>query len=506
MACPSRPVRPVTEAKDIDVASHESICQACQACTTNMCFDLNKDLEHTFELPEQFPQTYDGVRFTADAMDCALPISIDPHSGCSYSCLYCFSNNLMRSPDRNAASLQKKIKEGSFYAEWNIKKLESFLARDLKDPTSKAMYPLMDAGCPVQLGALGDPFDDLELHSGWAKQAIPLFIKYKQAVRVGTKGGKVLARPEYLKLLEKSPEQFWFAFSCICNSDELISKIDIKAPVTSQRLKAMKLLTDIGCSASLRFRPFLPGVSDAYPGEPNAWKCLIERSKEAGARALSFEYIFMSNTPTDRQKAMNRLMFKAMGRPKFMEEWNRMSGMGETCRRGSRTFKYEMTMNAYHLCKKLEMNFGCSDPHFKEFNSTGNCCGMPEDGDPWFSNWSRRQMSEVIVQARRAYLRGETPLFTYNDWKPEWAHNVRLGTMVALGDWHSHRVKKEVTFGDHMRGKWNNPKHPRGPYHYFGGVLQPVGIDSVTGDLIYTYKDWSTDFDKKFHATPNIIL
>lgn len=842
--------------KELSKSTYQNICDTCGACKTQSCFNLNSDLEHTFDLPEQFPQTYDGVRFTADAMDCALPISIDPHSGCSYNCLYCFSNNLMRAPDRNPVALQKKIREGSFYAEWPIRKLEAFLARDLKDPVSKAMYPLLNSGCPVQLGALGDPFDDLEIHSGWAKQAIPLFIKYGVPVRIGSKGGKALQRPDYLKLFEKSPDQFWVAFSIICNSDDLISKIDLKAPVTSERLKAMKRLTDMGVNASLRFRPFLPGVSDAYEGEPLAWKALIERSKEAGARAISFEYIFLNNTPTDRQRAMYRLMFRAMNRPNFLKEWMEMSGASETCRRASRMFKYEMTKNIRELCTNIDMTFGCSDPHFKEWNDTGCCCftgnteviikrihspyierrnllklyecyekfnmqfevlcngewkkatpikvpykrtwykitlkngsimtatdnhihitsdgyknssevkvgnfikvcdkqsnsnsnrgtfelgkfvglylaegsgvhtnskdcfnfcfsskekdyydfiynfvsklggsvipwdnclqgsyarvtcyskiakaiinqftdgenaktkrlknvcfdtssefrlglvqgwmegdgrkgnrlhkganttskqlaidmqhifitlgvpisyreyarvnnnynsentqmysinvcsieinnnsrkriayktdkiyqsnyhsiggelysqitsiellnnmnssnyaycltvddghmfqlangtithncGMPESGDKWFSNWSRRQMSEVIVQARRSYLKGEKRLFTYNDWKPEWAHDVKLAAMVALGDWHSHRVKKNVTFGDQMRGKWNNPKHPRGPYHYFGKVLQPIGVDESTGDLIYEYKEWDKNFEKRFHAKEN---
>lgn len=489
--------------KESSVASYDDICTACGGCSKRICFSLNEDLEKTFELPEVFPKTYSGLRFTSDAMDCSLPIAIDSHSGCSFSCLYCFSNNLMRAPDRNTALLQKKIREGSFYAEWDINKLERFLNGELKDPVSKAMYPLLKAGCPVQLGALGDPFDELELHSGWAKKAIPLFIKYKVPVRVGTKGGKVLQRPEYLKLFEKSPDQFWFAFSIISNSDELISKIDIKAPVTSERLKAMKALTDIGCSASIRFRPFLPGVSDSYPGEPEAWKVLITRAKASGARAISFEYIFLNPAPTARQAAMYKLMFRSMGKPKFDKEWFSMSGAKESCRRASRSFKYEMTNKIRNLVKKLDMNFGCSDPHFKEWNDSGSCCGMPDTGDKWFSNWSRRQMTEVVVQARKSFDQGFKRQFNYQDWKPDWAHNIKYGDCVSYGNFHNYRILKNTTFGDSFRKKWNDPKHPRGPYHYFGGVLKPVGIDQ-NEDLVYEYDEWSKDYDKKFKGTLNI--
>lgn len=478
-------------------ASYDEICKACGGCKEKVCFSLSGDLAHTFEFPERFPQTYSGARFTSDAMDCSLPIALDSHSGCSYSCCYCFANNLSRSPEINIANLQKKIREGSFYAEWSINKLEKLLARELRDQRSLAMYPLLDSGCPVQLGALGDPFDELEAHSGWAKKAIPLFIKYKIPVRVGTKGGRLLQMPEYLKLFESSPDQFWFAFSIISNSDELISKVDIKAPVTSERLAAMKALTKMGCSASIRFRPFLPGISDSYPGEPQAWKSLITRARESGARAISFEYIFLHAMTTEREKALYRLMFRVMNQPHFDKTWKEMSGPGELCRRANRLYKYEMTKNVRDLVKSLGMRFGCSDPHFKEWNDAGSCCGMPESGDKWFSNWSRRQITEVIVQARRAYERGERRLFSYEDWKPDWAHAINFKEFVAFRSFHDDRILQNYTCGDHMRRKWNNPQNPRGPYHYFGGVLKPIGIDQ-NEDLVYEYDPWDESSDKKF--------
>ena len=489
-------------------------CKECGLCDGTLCNTLFGELNLNYELPDKFPQSYNGLRFTSDAMDCSLPIAIDQHSGCAYNCTYCFSNSLQRAPDRNPAVLQRLIKHGSFFNEWNIKKLEKFLNRELKDDIAKAMYPLLDQGCPVQFGALGDPFDDLELHSGWAKKAIPLFIKYKIPVRVGTKAGINLQRPGYLKLFEDSPEQFWFAFSIISNSDDLIKKIDIRAPVTSERLKAMKLLTNLGCKASLRFRPFLPGISDAYPGEPNAWEVLMDRCNEAGARAVSFEYIFLNPAPTERQAAMYRLMFKTMGRPNFDKEWGKDSQRGVwkqneagliyasdtgsvSCRRASRKAKYDITMKVKDKALSLGWNFGCSDPHFKEENSSGGCCGFSEQ-DKWFGNWSRRQLTEVIVQAKRAYEAGKPRQFTYNDWRPEWAHKVRVAHCISLGDWHTHRKLKTQTFGDIMRKKWNTPNHPRSPYMYFGGMLRPVGIDNNSGDLVYEYRPWDEEYDEKF--------
>lgn len=465
-------------------------CKACGLCDGTLCDNLSEEMSLNYEYPDKFPETYDGLRFTADAMDCAMPIAMDSHSGCSYNCLYCFSNNLQRAPDRNPKVIQRAIRDGSFYSEWPIKKLEKFLSGDMKDPQSKAMFELIQSGQPVQLGALGEPFDELERHSGWAKKAIPLFIKYGVPVRISTKGGKLLQEPEYLKLFEDNPDQFWFAWSIISNSDDIIRKIDLKAPVTSERIKAMNKLTDLGCSASLRFRPFIPGASDAYEGEPEAWKKLIDRSYEAGARAISFEFIFLNPYMTPRQQAMQRAMLKAIGDPLFAERWHQSSKGSETCRRGSRNYKYEMTKKIRDHVHELGMQFGCSDPHFKEWNDSGCCCGMPETGDKWFSNWSRRNMTAVLVEARKEYEKGNIRLFNYEDWKPKWAHQVKLTNLISSGNWHNYRLKRHVTFGDHMRRKWNNPKHPRSPYMYFDKVLVPISIDENTGDLVYRYIPW----------------
>lgn len=485
---------------------YDEICSACKLCGGTNCFALQDDIEKTAVLPDnKLVETYDGLRFTSDAMDCSLPIAIDSHSGCSFNCLYCFANNLQRAPDRNPTKIQKAIREGSFYSEWSIRKLERFLDRSLTGAVPEAMYPLLDAKVPIQLGALGDPADDLEDATGWLLKAIPLFIKYKIPVRVGTKGARILLKKKYRKAFEKSPEQFWFAFSIISNSDDIISKIDINAPVTSERLKAMKVYSDMGASCSIRFRPFMPGISDAYPGEPEAWAVLMERAAEAGARAISFEYIFLNSALTDRQKAMYQLMFRVQRDPKFGDYWNSLSNPKESCRRGTREYKYKMTMDIRKKAHELGMVFGCSDPHFKEFNDYGSCCGMPSD-DPWFGNWSRRQLTNVIVEMRNAYVAGKPMKVSYTDWAPEWAHRVLARTMIAYGTWHSHRIRRMHTFGDSMRNKWNNPGHPRSPYTYFAGVMRPIGVEEGTKDLIYEYRDWHEGFDRMFRGEPNVQL
>ena len=57
-------------------------CKECGSCTgATLCKPAKKRLRND----------YTGIRFTADGFDCALPVSIDSHTSCSYACMYCFS-------------------------------------------------------------------------------------------------------------------------------------------------------------------------------------------------------------------------------------------------------------------------------------------------------------------------------------------------------------------------------------------------------------------------------
>ncbi len=410
-----------------------------------------------------------------------------------HNCLYCFANNLMRAPDRNPDKVKQMLEKGSWYSEWNIKALAKLLNRDAKGSVAKAIYPLLDQGMPVQLGALGDPLDEIERYRGWLLKAIPMFQEQNIPVRIGTKGAKLMMDKRYRDLFHKTADHFWFAFSIISADDDLITQVDISAPNATERFKAMKAYAKEGHPCSVRFRPFLPGLSDRNDG----WKRLLDKAADAGAKAVSFEFIFLEAAPTVRQKIMYHHMFKSMGNVKFGEEWNAASKGIESCRRGSREYKLDMTQKVRDYAHNLGMVFACSDPHFKEWNDSGCCCGILPD-DPIFGKWSRRQLTNVVYELKQAFERGERMQVTYDDWAPDWAHQIKSVEVFNNGDWHAKRLRKYQTFGDTFRNKWNNPKHPRNPFQYFAGVMRPVGVDKKTNDVIYEYRDWYKGFDQQF--------
>jgi DNA repair photolyase len=476
------------------------ICKGCPSnmanlCDKGVCLPYVDDARRAEILSQEMPLDYNGIRFTSDAMDCAFPIAIDSHSGCSYGCLYCFANNLMRAPDRNPDKVKKLFEKGTLYSEFDIKILEKFLNREYNNDIAKAMYPLLDAGMPVQLGALGDPLDEIEKARGWLLKAIPMFQEHKIPVRVGTKGALTMMLPEYRDLFHKTPDQFWFAFSIISADDDLITEVDIAAPNATERFAAMKAYSAEGHPVSLRFRPFLPGLSDRNDGIVR----MMDKAAECGAQAVSFEFIFLESGLTSRQKVMYHHMFKTQGNKNFGKEWNAASKKIESCRRGSREQKFEVMSKVRELAHERGIRFACSDPHFKEWNDTGCCCGVKPD-DPIFGKWSRRQLTNVVHEMKTDFDNGIRRQVSYEDWAPQWAHDVTSVKMFNNGDWHHKRVKKNQTFGDTMRNKWNDPKRPRSPHIYFAGIMRPVGVDDKTDDVVYEYRDWNPGFDKRFQG------
>jgi len=86
--------------------------------------------------------------------------------------------------------------------------------------------------CPVQCGALADPFDNIERNQGWTLKFIELCKKYNQPCRFSTKGNLFLV-DEYINAMKEKPHLFWVAFSIISADDEIIKQLDIRHPPIS---------------------------------------------------------------------------------------------------------------------------------------------------------------------------------------------------------------------------------------------------------------------------------
>lgn len=454
-------------------------CKSCRGCS-----DRSECKPFRGKLRE-----YPGIRYTADGFDCALPVAIDSHSTCSFRCMYCFSNYLMRDPNRKAASgnVESSYKVG----QWSHRALDRMLSGNCKGHLHSFYRTIMELGGgggrrgPVQWGALGDPFDNIERQQGWGLEAMKIFEKYDQPVRIGTKGAALLLEPEYLKAFSRRPELYWITWSCISIDDEVLGMVDKGAPPPSIRLKAMKALAKIGVTNVLRMRPILPGISDRTPKYKHAWRDLIRAWRDAGAVGISMEFAFVPGVMPKHVRHMWKDIENVCGIPitKFYKDTTSVFG---ACLRSSRAWKEDLTLAIYEEAKKLGMYFGISDPHWKELNDFGCCCAIPPD-HPVFGHWQRENATNALVRARQAYEKGKVLLVSAKDGIPEWSKRTMMASMVCTSGARGMYKGSQLTWADKLRETWNNLKGARGPLGYFEGVLVPVKR-AKNGDILYKYQ------------------
>ena len=420
-------------------------------------------------------RSYYGIRLTADGFDCALPVTIDSHSKCSYNCIYCFSDNITghREHTEDVGQTRLNILEQIFSGNSDSPKVKLF-RKALRYDAKRNGYP-----CPVQLGGLCDPCDNIERNQGWLLDFIKLAIKYRQPVRMSTKGVIFLV-DEYLNELKKAPELFWVAFSMVSPDDDLMKLIDVGAPLPSERIRCMKALSDIGVKTSLRFRPMLPHVSDKTAKYPHAYRTLIEMSADAGAKAISYECAFYPSAIPKEKKDQWQAMERITGVP--LKKVYQSFGKFMACQRPS----YLWTEGIMHAVKeeavKNGLQVGVSDPVWKQLTEAGCCCGIMPD-DPVFGNWEIENATNALLIGKRT----GNPI-TIEQVMPRWADECLSVNMIAhsAGATGMYRRRHE-TWGDLIRKNWNSTATQRCVMNYFQGALQITGKDK-NGNNIYKYK------------------
>lgn len=443
-----------------------NICRECHSpCKTRKACDSAKGKL----------RQYRGIRFTSDGFDCALPVAVDSHSVCSYGCLYCFSDNLIEhrtAHNRPIGQTSLRQIENIFAGEGG--KNGALFRKALKyDRRNEAGYP-----ASVQLGAICDPCDNIERQQGWLKEFLKISHKYNQPVRMSTKGDALLL-PDYLEIIEKRPDLLWVAFSIITIDDELIRRMDRRAPDTSRRLETMRTLSKMGVKTSLRMRPILPGITDRTPRYEKAYKILIEKAALAGANAISCEVGFTPGGPTKDLRAKWQLLSKIAKVP-FLEFY-RSFGRVQACTRPS----YMWTENIMHAIKEVAnscgLTMGVSDPVWKQLTESGCCCGIKPD-DAVFGNWERENATNALFIAKKT---GKE--ITLQDITPPWSYEADIQNIVALPAGplfkYDGRHKK---WADKLQEVWNDLKSQRGPLNYFQGALVPIRRDN-NGDMVYKY-------------------
>lgn len=406
---------------------------------------------------------YASPRWSGEVPDCSVPMTFDQHSNCAFGCLYCFS------------AFQRGI--GTAKTDYLAKTVNTVDVRRVRriftDPAFSEFGPFVQARRVLQWGGLSDPFCGFERKMGTALELLRLFKELDYPITFSTKGTWWLDDERYTDLF-RGQANWNVKVSIITLDAEKARAIEVGVPPPEKRLRAIEKIVALGCTATLRLRPFMLGITDPHHVE------LIRRAASAGATAVSTEFFCLEQRSMllrEHMGTISRLAgFDYFG---FYKRYSVSNGYMRLNRNVKRPFVDEME----RACTEAGIRLHVSDAHFKERSSTGSCCGLPAE-----ANYSRGQFTEALVLCR-ANGRVSWPEI---EGGLAWAADIEAGgadgCQIAAGCSAKRAQFARMSLYDVLRWLWNNPTAGQSPYTMFEGVMRPVAKDE-RGDLVYEYDE-----------------
>ena len=430
--------------------------------------------------------TYVSPRWSAEFLDCSMPMTFDQYNLCSYRCQYCFS-------------FYQRIHMKD-YAENNAKFVNVEKVKDIfLHPDDSEFGEYVKKRIPMQWGGLSEPFDIyLEPKYGIGLELMKFFREIDYPVAFSTKSVWWLKDSRYTDIV-RNAKNFHFKFSIITMDEEKRRIIEQGVPTTADRLWALGEVAKLNTAGvNLRLRPFMIGVSNPTHLQ------LIREAANRGAGALTTEFFCLESRADLRVKKRYAIMSHACG----FDLWQfyktnsrRMQGYLRLNYEIKRPFIEEMQA----LCKELGIGFFVSDAHHKEkcvladkcakkcpqadgntMDDTqwGSCCGLPND--TYFSNHAKCQFTQAITLAKK---NGEVRFNEIDKEFNEYLKGTKVNTVLHAGDMAQHYHK---TMYDYMKYIWNHPTASQSPWRYFDKLMIPVRVDE-DGMVVYKFNQEKYD-------------
>jgi len=194
---------------------------------------------------------------------CPFKLSLNPYTGCSFKCLYCYATAYIGVKD----STPKK----------------EFIARLRREA---ARWP---PEVPINIGTSSDPYPPEEAAYGLTRAALELLIPQGRRILITTKGTLYASRDLRLNVA---------VTPTITVRDRSISLIvEPGAPLPESRIMALARAAEAGVPVGVRVDPVIPYIND----DPYELEALIEDLAGAGARMI------VTSTYKARPDSMARL-------------------------------------------------------------------------------------------------------------------------------------------------------------------------------------------------------
>jgi DNA repair photolyase len=202
-----------------------------------------------------------------------LKYNMNIYRGCQHRCIYCDSRSECYRVDRFDSEILVKA---------NAIEL---LRKELAGKRVKGT---------IGTGAMNDPYMPIESDVDLTRRALSVIAEFRFPVHVMTKSDLVLRDLDTLSRINQVYAAV--SFTITTPNDELGRMLEPGAPLVSERLRAMKVLSDSGIHTGVTLMPVLPFIED----DEDDIRRIVEQAHAHGA-----EYIIPSFGVTlrDRQRA-----------------------------------------------------------------------------------------------------------------------------------------------------------------------------------------------------------
>lgn len=417
--------------------------------------------------------SYTSPRWSGELLDCSMPMTFDTYSVCSFNCLYCFS--FFQKSHSSKGYLNKEINAVNVESVKKMFDYALFGKGELNHKGHKQFENYIKNRYVMQWGGLADGFDGFEKKYGVSLELLKYFDKIDYPLSISTKGTWWTEDDRYMSLVTKHAHNWHFKISIITLDPIKAKAVERGVSSPQERLKAIKRLSDLGVSVTLRLRPYIIGISDDF-------NKLIPQAKESGADSVTTEFFCLETRADERLKKKYAEMSKYCGFDLW--EFYKKNSKGAGYRRLNYEIKRPIITEMQKIAHQLGMRFYVSDAHHKEKSDYCSCCGVPP-------KWkvSKGQFAEAVLIAKNR----KSHHVYWDDIKPDAeiivdkvSYYKAEGFNTTSNKARSHRRKQ--TLYEYMKEIWNTPKSGKSPYKYFEGILYPVGLDN-NKNVIYKFNN-----------------
>jgi DNA repair photolyase len=319
------------------------------------------------------------------------------------------------------------------------------------------------------LGGMSDPFQPAERHFGVTARTLAAVRRWRYPIVISTRGTLVAEAP-YLSILQEL-DSVVVQFSFSSTKDEAARLTEPYATAPSVLLSVMERLASKGVPVTVRWQPFIPGVSEGSEE-------FVRRISAAGARHVALEHL---KIPVETGSKLWSQIKGRIGRD-LRAEYHAFGAR----RRGRELIlpseaKLPTILATRGAAHRMGMTFGAADNEFQYLSDT-KCCCSGVDQFPGFQNFFRHQIGYAVRESAGGEIR-------YAMITAEWSPRAKVDRFLNSRS----RVDGGMALNGHIRTHWCDPQGSFTPVSFFG-VTARAGSDgryptfswSPTGEALWT--------------------